>query len=73
LKGKACGQPNDKWQKFLKLQLKNITQHLKNVYEDGEIDEISTCKEYLQVQTEGKRKVRRKKLFYNLDAILSVG
>lgn len=51
----------------------NITIHLKNVYQDGEIDEISTCKEYLQVQTEGEREVKRKQLVYNLDAILSVG
>jgi prophage maintenance system killer protein len=51
----------------------NVTLHLKKVYKDGEIDEISTCKEYLQVQTEGKRKVQRMQLFYNLDAILSVG
>jgi hypothetical protein len=34
---------------------------------------ISTCKEYLQVQIEGKRSVERKQTFYNLDAILSVG
>ncbi len=51
----------------------NITIHLKKVYKDGEVDVRSTCKEYLQVQSEGKRKVQRKQLFYNLDAILSVG
>jgi len=51
----------------------NITLHLKRVYSDKEIDLISTCKEYLQVQKEGNRKVERKQLFYNLDAILSVG
>lgn len=51
----------------------NVTLHLKKVYKDGEIDQISTCKEYLQVQTEGKRKVQRLQLYYNLDAILSVG
>lgn len=51
----------------------NITIHLKKVYKNGEVDVISTCKEYLQVQSEGKRKVQRKQLFYNLDAILSVG
>lgn len=51
----------------------NITLHLKKVYKDGEIEELSTCKEYLQVQIEGKRKVQRKQLVYNLDAILSVG
>jgi len=53
--------------------LQNITLHLKRVYKDGEIDESSICKEYLQVQKEGKRKVQRKQLFYSLDAILSVG
>ncbi|MDX1937384.1 MAG: RhuM family protein [Flavihumibacter sp.] len=51
----------------------NITLHLKKVYSEEEIDIVSTCKEYLQVQLEGKRKVERKQLFYNLDAILSVG
>jgi len=51
----------------------NITLHLKKIYKEGEIDEHSTCKQYLQVQSEGKRKVKRKQLYYNLDAILSVG
>ena len=51
----------------------NITLHLKKVYSEGEIEQGSTCKEYLQVQKEGKRNVERKQLFYNLDAILSVG
>jgi death-on-curing family protein len=51
----------------------NITIHLKKVYSDGEISAESTCKEYLQVQIEGKREVQRKQMLYNLDAILSVG
>jgi prophage maintenance system killer protein len=51
----------------------NITLHLKKVYAEAEIDKISTCKEYLQVQIEGKRAVERKQLYYNIDAILSVG
>jgi prophage maintenance system killer protein len=51
----------------------NITLHLKKIYSEEEVDAISTCKEYLQVQKEGKRLVERKQLFYNLDAILSVG
>lgn len=51
----------------------NITLHLKKIYAIGEVEMISTCKEYLQVQTEGKRSVERKQTFYNLDAILSVG
>jgi len=51
----------------------NITVHLKRVYSDNEVNILSTCKENLQVQIEGKRTIRRKQLFYNLDAILSVG
>ncbi|HEX7240736.1 MAG TPA: virulence RhuM family protein [Longimicrobiaceae bacterium] len=51
----------------------NITQHLKALYEEGEIDEQATCKEYLQVRQEGAREVRRSVKHYNLDAILAVG
>ena len=51
----------------------NITMHLKNIYKEGELDEKATCKDYLQVQKEGKREVTRKQKFYNLDAIISVG
>src|ERR1039458_7594289 len=51
----------------------NITLHLKNIFEVGELEEDATCKESLQVQVEGKRNVRRLQQFYNLDAILSVG
>lgn len=51
----------------------NITLHLQSVYADGELDEEATCKEYLQVQKEGERQVRRTVKYYNLDAILSVG
>ncbi len=51
----------------------NITTHLKNIYEDAELQEDATCKEFLQVQVEGSREVSRKTKFYNLDAIISVG
>ena len=51
----------------------NITIHLKNIFEEGELDEKATCKDFLQVQIEGGRKVNRKSKFYNLDAIISVG
>ena len=37
----------------------NITTHIKNIYGDGELDENSTCKNYLQVQNEGIRSVQR--------------
>jgi len=51
----------------------NITMHLKNIYAEGELEKEATCKEFLQVQTEGKRQVKRKQKFYNLDVIISVG
>jgi len=51
----------------------NITIHLKNCYVEGELSEESTCKDFLQVQEEGTRTIERKRKFYNLDAIISVG
>ena len=51
----------------------NISLHLKNVYQDGELDPAATVKESLTVQTEGAREVRRKVTLYSLDAILAVG
>ncbi len=51
----------------------NVTQHLKALYQEGEIDEPATCKDYLQVRLEGQREVRRMVKHYNLDAVLAVG
>ena len=51
----------------------NITSHIKNIYEDGELDLEATCKDFLQVQNEGGREVRRERKFYNLDMILALG
>lgn len=51
----------------------NITMHLKNIYESGEIDTPATCKDFLQVQHEGNREVKRSASFYSLEAIIAVG
>jgi len=51
----------------------NITIHLKNIFNEGELEENATCKDSLQVQNEGERQVGRNQRFYNLDAIISVG
>ena len=51
----------------------NITMHIQNAYKEGELDRESTCKEYLQVQKEGIRDVKRLQKFYDLDVIISVG
>ena len=47
--------------------------HLKNIYAEDELHEAATTKEFLAVQTEGKRQVQRSILQYNLDAIIAVG
>ena len=51
----------------------NVNIHLASIYETDELDREATCKEVLQVRTEGIREVERKVLTYNLDAIISVG
>ena len=51
----------------------NVTLHLNNIFKDKELDIGSTCKEFLQVQIEGNRKVERNIKFYNLDAIIAIG
>ena len=51
----------------------NIVQHIRNIYEDGELAEKATCKNFLQVRQEGTRQVSREIPFYNLDMIISLG
>lgn len=50
-----------------------IVRHINNIYNDKELDIISTCAENAQVQIEGNRKVNRRIKIYNLDMIISVG
>lgn len=51
----------------------NITQHLKNIFAEIEADKEATCKDFLQVQKEGDREVKRKITFYSLEVIIAVG
>ena len=51
----------------------NITQHIKNIYTDGELEENRTCKNYLQVQTEGTRQIQRNTKHYSFEMILAIG
>ena len=51
----------------------NIEQHIKNIYDDKELDFDSTCKKFLQVQKEGNREVKRNIEHYNLDMIIALG
>lgn len=51
----------------------NITLHLRNIFTDKELDEKATCKEFLQVQMEGRREVKRMVKLYDLNVIIAVG
>jgi hypothetical protein len=51
----------------------NVVEHIKHIYEEGELSENSTCRKFRQVRNEGKRKVLREMPFYNLDMIISLG
>ena len=51
----------------------NVSLHLQNIYEEGELRPAATVKQYLTVQTEGARRVSRVVDHYSLDAILAVG
>ena len=51
----------------------NVSMHVKNIYQDEELTEAATSKEFLLVQYEGTREVSRQTKFYNLDMILAIG
>ena len=68
---KRFGFHNNKWLYFLTKQ--NISLHIQNCFKEKELEKNSTVKEYLIVQLEGNRNVKRKIEFYNLDIIISVG
>lgn len=51
----------------------NIVEHIRHIYEEGELDEVSTCRKFRQVRIEGSRRVARELPYYNLDMIISLG
>lgn len=51
----------------------SLVKHIKNILETGELQESATCAKFAQVRQEGRRKVHRDIMHYNLDMILSVG
>lgn len=51
----------------------NVVEHIKNIYNEGELDENSTCRNFRQVRMEGNREVTRNIPYYNLDMIISLG
>lgn len=63
----------DLMSKLFETTPQNITMHIKNIYEEEELIQNSTCKDFLQVRKEGNRNVSRSLTFYNLDMIIAVG
>lgn len=55
------------------VDVRTISEHLKNIYGSGELARETTIRKFRTVQTEGSRQVARNVDFYNLDAIISVG
>lgn len=51
----------------------NISEHIKNIYEQEELEESATVRDFRTVRQEGKRQVVRSLTYYNLDAIISIG
>lgn len=51
----------------------NISEHIKNIYDQKELEESSTVRDFRTVRQEGKRQVMRNLTYYNLDAIISIG
>jgi len=58
---------------LFKTTKRNIEMHIVNIYEEKELEENSTRKDFFQVQIEGNREVKRTQKIYNLDVIISVG
>ena len=54
-------------------QKQNISEHIKNIYDQKELEESSTVRDFRTVRQEGKRQVMRNLTYYNLDAIISIG
>lgn len=55
------------------VDVRTVNEHLKNIFESGELEKDSTIRKFRIVQMEGTRKVKREIEFYNLDAIIAVG
>lgn len=51
----------------------NVSEHIKNIFADGELDETATVRKFRTVQNEGGREIERELTYYNLDMILSLG
>ena len=51
----------------------NVSEHIKHIFEEGELTKEATVRKFRTVQTEGNRSVEREVEYYNLDMIISLG
>ena len=51
----------------------NVSEHIKHIFEEGELEEMATVRKFRTVQKEGSREVTREVVHYNLDLIISLG
>jgi len=58
---------------LFEVDVRTVSEHLKNIYAAGELAEGATVRNFRTVQKEGTREVARNVVFYNLDAIIAVG
>ncbi len=58
---------------LFEVDISTINEHIKNIFKNGELEESSTIRKFPIVQKEGNRYVKRSVVFYNLDAIISIG
>lgn len=73
LEGETVWLPQQHMADLFQTTQQNISLHLQNIYDEGELQREATHKEFLSVRREGNRDVQRRLDFYNLDAIISVG
>ena len=73
LQGETVWLNLDQMAELFQRNKSTISRHIKNVFEEGELQQDATVAFFATVQTEGKRKVERDIAYYNLDMIISVG
>lgn len=73
LEGETVWMTQKAMAEFFQTSTQNITMHIKSVYSEGELLEEATCKNYLQVQNEGTREVKRQAKHYNLEMVIAGG
>ncbi len=73
LDGQTCWMPQNHIAELFETTKQNVSLHIQNICAEGELAEAATVKDYLTVQKEGNREVKRNLLIYNLEMIISIG